>query len=520
MTSKAVTAVAGDARFRVAIGSDDAGSGYKTVLQRDLENDERVIEVIDVGIADGEHEHYPHVAARAAQLVAEGRADRALLICGTGLGVAISANKVPGVRAVTAHDSYSVERSVLSNNAQVLCMGERVIGLELARRLTSEWLGYRFDPDSAFCRQGSRDLHIRTMSDVFLGIDIGTGSTKAVLATAAGEVVAAASVAHAMSLPRPGWAEMDAEGVWWADVVRLCRELVDRSNGARIKAVTCSGLGPCMLACDADAQPLRPAMLYGIDMRAGEEIAELTRLFGEDEIVARGGSALSTQAVGPKLAWLRRREPAVWQRTRRWYSSSSFIVARLTGEYVLDHHTASQCDPLYDMTSEDWAWDWVEQVCPGIEMPRLAWAGEIVGAVTPEAAAVTGLPIGTPVTAGTVDAWAEAFSGGVRHPGDLMLMYGSTMFFVQVLREYRTHPKLWTTKGVEPGVTTLAAGMSTSGTLTEWVREITGNPSFEELVSEAAAVPSWFRRLADAAVFRRRAHAHPSTLGREARSLA
>ncbi len=328
------------------------------------------------------------------------------------------------------------------------------------------------------------------MSDVFLGIDIGTGSTKAVLATAAGEVVAAASVAHAMSLPRPGWAEMDAEGVWWADVVRLCRELVDRSNGARIKAVTCSGLGPCMLACDADAQPLRPAMLYGIDMRAGEEIAELTRLFGEDEIVARGGSALSTQAVGPKLAWLRRREPAVWQRTRRWYSSSSFIVARLTGEYVLDHHTASQCDPLYDMTSEDWAWDWVEQVCPGIEMPRLAWAGEIVGAVTPEAAAVTGLPIGTPVTAGTVDAWAEAFSGGVRHPGDLMLMYGSTMFFVQVLREYRTHPKLWTTKGVEPGVTTLAAGMSTSGTLTEWVREITGNPSFEELVSEAAAVPA------------------------------
>jgi xylulokinase len=142
------------------------------------------------------------------------------------------------------------------------------------------------------------------------------------------------------------------------------------------------------------------------------------------------------------------------------------------------------------MTSEDWAWEWVEQVCPGIELPRLAWAGDVVVEVTPHAPAVTGLPIGTPVTAGTVDAWAEAFSGGVRRPGDLMLMYGSTMFFVQVLREYRTHPKLWTTKGVEPGTTTLAAGMSTSGTLTEWVREITGNPSFEDLVTEAAAVPA------------------------------
>jgi ribose 5-phosphate isomerase B len=70
------------------------------------------------------------------------------LICGTGLGVAIAANKVTGIRAVTAHDSFSVERAVLSNDAQVLCLGQRVIGLELARRLVKEWLGYRFDPVS------------------------------------------------------------------------------------------------------------------------------------------------------------------------------------------------------------------------------------------------------------------------------------------------------------------------------------------------------------------------------------
>lgn len=68
-----------------------------------------------------------------------------MLICGTGLGVVISANKVAGVRAVTAHDSYSVEKSVTSNDAQVLCLGERVVGLELAKRLVGEWVGYRFD---------------------------------------------------------------------------------------------------------------------------------------------------------------------------------------------------------------------------------------------------------------------------------------------------------------------------------------------------------------------------------------
>jgi ribose 5-phosphate isomerase B len=132
-------------QLRIVIGSDDAGLEYKNALADDLAADGAVAEVIDVT----SDRHYPHVAIAAAELVAEGRADRALLVCGTGLGVAISANKVPGVRAVTAHDSYSVERSILSNDAQVLCFGQRVVGLEVARRLTREWLSYRFDPSSA-----------------------------------------------------------------------------------------------------------------------------------------------------------------------------------------------------------------------------------------------------------------------------------------------------------------------------------------------------------------------------------
>ncbi len=84
-------------------------------------------------------------------------------------------------------------------------------------------------------------------------------------------------------------------------------------------------------------------------------------------------------------------------------------------------------------------------------MPRLVWPHEVIGTVTEAAAAETGIPAGTPVSPGTVDAWAEAFSAGVRQPGDLMLMYGSTMFFVEVLESFRVQPKLWTTAGVEPG---------------------------------------------------------------------
>ncbi|MEI3846729.1 MULTISPECIES: ribose-5-phosphate isomerase [unclassified Microbacterium] len=135
--------------LRIVIGCDDAGYDYKEILKKDLEDNPGVALVTDVGVdADG-HTPYPTVAIEAAQQVANGDADRALLICGTGLGVAIAANKVPGIRAVTAHDSYSVERGVLSNNAQVLTMGQRVVGIELARRLVREWLTYRFDTTSA-----------------------------------------------------------------------------------------------------------------------------------------------------------------------------------------------------------------------------------------------------------------------------------------------------------------------------------------------------------------------------------
>ena len=137
------------ATWRIVVGSDDAGFTYKEALKADLEADPRVASVTDVGVDAEGHTAYPRVAIAAAEKVRDGEADRALLICGTGLGVAIAANKVPGIRAVTAHDSFSVERGVLSNDAQVLTMGQRVIGIELARRLVREWLGYEFDATSA-----------------------------------------------------------------------------------------------------------------------------------------------------------------------------------------------------------------------------------------------------------------------------------------------------------------------------------------------------------------------------------
>lgn len=326
------------------------------------------------------------------------------------------------------------------------------------------------------------------MSDLLLGLDIGTSSSKAVLVRPDGTVVASAVREHTVSTPRPGFVEHDAEAVWLADLVGLVAELKPLLDEG-LAAVGISGIGPCLLPATADGSPLRPAILYGVDTRAVAEIEEMTSRFGADEILDRCGSALTTQAVGPKIAWLRRHEPGVWERTQRLFTASSFLVHALTGEYVLDHHTASQWTPLYDSRRNDWIDAWADEIAPGVPLPALAWPGEIVGVVRDAAARHTGIPAGTRVIAGTVDAWAEAYSVGVQDPGDVMIMYGTTMFLVEVLPERGTWPTLWGTVGVRPGSYTLAAGMATSGAVTDWLRGITGETSYARLVDEAAQTP-------------------------------
>ncbi|HEY0238060.1 MAG TPA: ribose-5-phosphate isomerase [Friedmanniella sp.] len=136
--------------IRLLLGGDSAGYRYKDALLADARDDPRVASVEDLGVnaSDPSAGTYPSVAIAAATKIANGEADRAILVCGTGIGVSIAANKVKGIRATVAHDSFSVERSILSNDCQILTMGERVIGLQLARRLAREWLGYAFDPSS------------------------------------------------------------------------------------------------------------------------------------------------------------------------------------------------------------------------------------------------------------------------------------------------------------------------------------------------------------------------------------
>jgi ribose 5-phosphate isomerase B len=125
----------------IAIGADSAGAPLKDHLAKYME--ENGYEIKDFG--NGAGQDYPDVAAEVAAAVASGEHERALLVCGTGLGMAITANKVPGVRAVTAHDPYSAERARKSNDAQVLTMGARVIAPEAAEKVLDHWLASEFE---------------------------------------------------------------------------------------------------------------------------------------------------------------------------------------------------------------------------------------------------------------------------------------------------------------------------------------------------------------------------------------
>ncbi len=129
----------------IAIGCDEAAFDLKVNLKRMLQ--EAGHEVEDFGTFDTSPVLYPDIAFAAAKSIAEGRNDRGVLLCGTGIGMAISANKVPGIRAAQCHDTYSAERARKSNDAQVITMGARVIGPELARSILRVWLQSEFEPE-------------------------------------------------------------------------------------------------------------------------------------------------------------------------------------------------------------------------------------------------------------------------------------------------------------------------------------------------------------------------------------
>lgn len=308
----------------------------------------------------------------------------------------------------------------------------------------------------------------------YLGVDVGTYETKGVITDGRGNIVAQGSRPHQMIVPQPGWAEHRADEDWWGDFVFVTKRMLaeSRIDPKSIAAIGCSAIGPCMLPVDKTGTPLMNGVLYGVDTRATKEIADLNAMIGEDVILERCRNALSTQASGPKILWLKRNHPELYAKTHKILNSTSYITYRLTGRYTIDHYSAGNSTPYYMADTLGWS----DALAPGTIdidlMPDLHWTTDIIGGVTKRAAEETGLAEGTPVIAGTIDAAAEAVSVGVTSPGQMMLMYGSTIFIIEITAERIRDPRLWYSPWLFEGQHAAMAGISTTGTLTHWFRRI------------------------------------------------
>lgn len=306
-----------------------------------------------------------------------------------------------------------------------------------------------------------------------LGVDIGTSSTKGVLATPEGTVVASHVVHHSISMPHPGWVEQDADQVWWGDFVQICRPLLGESgiDARQIASVGVSTTSPCVLPVDDAGRPLRPGILYGIDTRATQEIEQLEAAIGADELAERYNIKLSSQSASAKILWLRNQEPELWAKTRLILGAAGYLLHKLTGEAVIDIYDAMAYAPLFDIRTMAWNPEMAALITPADRLPRLTWTCEIAGHVHAQAARETGLAEGTPVITGTADAAAEALSAGLAQVGDMMVMYGSSIFFIAKSAELHPSRIFSGTPFLEPGTFVVTGAMSTSGVLTKWFRD-------------------------------------------------
>ena len=330
----------------------------------------------------------------------------------------------------------------------------------------------------------------------FLGIDIGTYESKGILTDKNGNVIASATNPHKMLVPEPGWAEHRPEEDWWNDFVKITKKILKASkiNPGDISCIATSAIGPCMLPVSNEGYPLMNAVLYGVDTRAEKEIIELNQEVGKEKILQNCGNALTSQSVGPKILWLKKNCPEIYKKAGKILSSTSYLVQKLTGEIVIDHYTAANFTPLYDIKNLKWTDALTKNIIEIERLPKLMWTTEIAGYVSKAASKETGLATGTPVTVGTIDAAAEAISVGVCSAGEMMMMYGSTIFIIQVTKEKIIDGRLWYAPWLFKGLHGSMAGLATSGTLTHWFRdnfakEIPKDKAFEILAAEAAQSP-------------------------------
>lgn len=306
------------------------------------------------------------------------------------------------------------------------------------------------------------------MNDLLLGIDIGTSAVKALVCDTAGHVLAQAASPHDLRAPVLGWAE-ESPDEWWTGTIRAVRACLASPgvSADRIVSVGVCGMVPAIVLLDSNNQPIRPSIQQN-DARAGAEIDELKMEIGVERFFAITGSTPSQQSVGPKLLWLQKFEPDNWLKVSKIIGSYDYINYCLSGKINIEQNWALESG-LFDLNHRDWSAELLA-VC-GISQDIFApvrQASEVIGFISQQAAALTGLKPGTPVVAGSADHVAAALAAGIKNNGDLLVKLGSSGDVLASTDSLVLDNRLFIDYHDIPGKYILNGCMATSGSLLKW----------------------------------------------------
>jgi len=326
------------------------------------------------------------------------------------------------------------------------------------------------------------------MQAYFIGIDIGTSACKVAVFDGEGRVLCHKNGSYQVFYPQPGWVEQDPNE-WWTVVCETMKETIRESglSPEQIAAVGIDGQGWSAIAVDEQGKVLCNTPIW-MDTRAEEFCEEWKNTIGEDRVFACCGNPLKPSYTTPKIRWYQKYRPDVYEKTVKILQSNAFIAFRLTGEMTCDH---SQAYGLHFYDMKNGCWD--EALCRemGINpdwMPRLVECHEIVGYVTEEAAAQTGLAVGTPVSAGGLDAACGTLGAGVIHPGETQEQGGQAGGMSICMDSYKAEKSLILGRHVVQGKWLLQGGSVGGGGVLKWFDAQFGNGSFRELDALAETV--------------------------------
>jgi xylulokinase len=331
------------------------------------------------------------------------------------------------------------------------------------------------------------------MASKVLGIDVGTGGTRAVLLDEAGRVLGAATAEHAeMASPQLGWAEQDPRDWWRAACVAIEECLTAAgATGAEVSAVGLSGQMHGLVLLDAAGEVVRPAPLW-CDQRTEEECREITERVGAKRLIELVANPALTGFTLPKIWWVHKHEPELWSRVRSIMLPKDYVRFQLTGARATDVADASGT-LLFDVVNRRWSAEMLKASdLPAEILPEVFESPEVTGRVTKEGARASGLREGTPVVAGGGDQSAGAVGMGIVAPGNVSATIGTSGVVFAATSDPVVEPKgrIHTFCHAIPGRWHVMGVTQGAGLSLRWFRDQFGSgASYDGLMIEAAAAP-------------------------------